>query len=303
MSMPLIHQLADALRAFENLSSERLSELGELSPEMQSCRDLAISSLANFDAWKASCEDWRKVAAPTVVEVERGGGTEQTISHPAFATIGISRVSGHADLFGSYVGHQHYISLHINPATMHRDAYSERIHGGIDRYIEVAMSEAQWAALIGSANVGSGVPCTLQHLSDPGQWYRGIPRLPKQQKAAERMSEQARDMVARSQERAKKAMEQLQPMIAKLPKKDQGAMQAIIDALAGESMANVEFQHKCLIDTQERLVSEAKVEIDATMANVAAQFGIESISQIGQILSANPAAALALLSAPKAGDQ
>lgn len=285
---PLIHKLADALRYVQQNVAMDTSEMWERMDD----------ALTQYDEWKAGSESWKTVAEPKVFESGCGTSGEQRIVHPAFATIGISRISGMADLFGSYVGHQHYISLRISPATLYRDGYSERVHGGIDRYIEVAMSEAQWAAVIGSANVGSGVPCTLQHLSDPGEWYRGIPRLPQQQKAAERMSEQARDMVARSRERAKAALARLEPLIAKLPKKDQAAMQGIIDTLAGESKANLEFQHKCLTETQEKLVSEAKVNIDAMVQHVAARFGVASVERLGQILASDPHAAMQLLAGP-----
>src|SRR5690606_8026331 len=103
---------------------------------------------------------WNRVEAPTVTPHSMGGTKHE---HPAFATIGASRISGHANLFGSNVGHNGFVKITINEGTMYRDGYSESIHGGGKSYAEVWLSEAQWVSFVSRMNVGSGTPCTLRH--------------------------------------------------------------------------------------------------------------------------------------------
>ena len=89
--------------------------------------------------------------------------TETVESHPAYAQISASRVSGQTNLYGSDFSHQNYVTISIHASELHRSlsrdwAFSRR------EYIEVAMSESQWAAFVSSMNVGCGIQCTLSHL-------------------------------------------------------------------------------------------------------------------------------------------
>lgn len=88
-------------------------------------------------------------------------------THPAYALIGASRVSSTPGqiLFGSDFRHQHYITVSIRKAALDRGISNDWIHGDREEYIEVALSEAQWATFISTLNVGEGVPCTLEHLA------------------------------------------------------------------------------------------------------------------------------------------
>lgn len=110
--------------------------------------------------------DWQRPAAvtPTV-------GPDMTREmHPAYAVIGASRVSttpGRA-LFGSDFLHQHYVSITIRPASVRRDISHDWIGStGENPYIEVALSEAQWASFVASMNIGDGVPATLDFRDKP----------------------------------------------------------------------------------------------------------------------------------------
>lgn len=222
----------------------------------------------------------------------------ERIEHPAFAVARFSRISGRADLFGSHVDHQHYIQLEISGARMYRDGYAERIHGGIDTYVSVAMSEAQFAALVASMGHGSGTPCTLNHVSDPGLYFRDVPRLPPQRKLKDRTDEMAAQMAEAMRKDTAKHADALQAMFDKLPKKAQAEAAAHLSHLRSLNKSNMDFHEKCLRETSEKVVSEAKVEMDAMLTGVMGSFGLQTIQQLGAILSADPAKALALIAAP-----
>lgn len=284
MAMPLFDRVAAALGAL----------LAQDSPE---AREEARAVHAEYLAHAASADYVRgRVEAPKS-EPDSGPMGGECITHPSFAVVSASRVSGQCNLFGSYTGHQHYITLRVAPATLHRNGYRESIMGGVRTYVEVAMSEAQWAAMIGSMNHGSGVPCTLQGLGDPGVYYRQAPALPSQEKAADRMASQIAEMMARTRERSQSAARELEGFIGKLPKRDQDAMRRLIESLAGDAESTIRFQHECLTKTKEKLVADSATEIDAMLTRATSMLGVASMQHLGAILSADPAAAMKLLTA------
>lgn len=286
----------------ENLTDQLAASLEAMLAGDSASRAEAEAVLAEYREHVQTPTDWRRQVVKPQVLPEDGPMGRQRITHPAFAVASASRVSGGADLFGSYVGHQHYITLRVSPATLYRSGYAEHIHGSLDRYIEVSMSESQWAALLGSMNHGSGVPCTLEHIADPGAYYRAVPKLPPQEKAAQRMEGQIEEMLARSRERVESAKSALEGIVGKLPKRDQEAVQRLIESLAGDTKSTLEFQHECLTESKERLVAESRTEIDAMLTHATASMGVASVQQLGAILAADPAAVVKLLAADRPGE-
>lgn len=228
----------------------------------------------------------------------------ERLSHPAFSVVRASRVSGHADLFGSHVNHQHYISLEISPATMDRNGYSQFIHGSAIPYIRVSMTEAQWASMIGSMNHGSGVPCTLERIADHTiKHHREVPLLPPQEDPATRINQQAEEMLARQAATVTDAANELLALLEKLPKKTQDAARAQLGRITAYAKENREFQRKCLRETSENLVAEAKTEIEATLTHALHGLGLQSVQQLGAIMAADPKSVMTLLSQQPAGEE
>lgn len=96
--------------------------------------------------------------------------------HPAYAMIGAYRVTGGKVLFGSDFQHQNYITIRIKPGQVRRSLSNDWFGVAAGReYIEVSLSEAQWAGLISRLNVGDGVPCTLGWKEDVGY----VPQIPE----------------------------------------------------------------------------------------------------------------------------
>ena len=82
-------------------------------------------------------------------------------THPAYAQIQVNRVGGtHAALYQSDFTHQYYLTLSIRSSELYIDG-SRETPMPKEEYIEVALSESQWATLVSSMNMGGGVPCTL----------------------------------------------------------------------------------------------------------------------------------------------
>ncbi len=109
---------------------------------------------------------------PTRTEGD-GNTTDYYLSHPAFAQISVSRVSGHAVLYGSDFTHQHYIRLAIGGSKISRNSAEDRHFAGKE-LVEVYMTEAQFAQMITSMNLGGGAPCTLNRFNG-----ESMPTIPK----------------------------------------------------------------------------------------------------------------------------
>lgn len=95
--------------------------------------------------------------------------------HPSFANlyIGRSQCSGQQALFGSSIKHSDIITLKISPAYIGRSLNSDHYYASTQPYIEIDMSQAQFAQAITSLNMGAGTPVTLRRLN--GQYIEECP--------------------------------------------------------------------------------------------------------------------------------
>ena len=82
-------------------------------------------------------------------------------NHPSFVTVQFSRLSGSKRFFGSSVTSHSWIRLQIRPATLYHYLGEDSIYATNRSLVEVDLSPAQFAELLTTMNVGSGVPGTL----------------------------------------------------------------------------------------------------------------------------------------------
>ena len=87
-----------------------------------------------------------------------------TYHHPSFGMLSFSRAhGGHSNLFGSSIQHRDTIHMVLKEGTVSRDLNEDWYLGGPE-IVEVEMSQSQFAELITSMNMGSGVPCTIKFI-------------------------------------------------------------------------------------------------------------------------------------------
>ena len=94
---------------------------------------------------------------------------EKTEKHPSYVKVGFSRRQGNPGrLFGSALPqHQTYITLSVTPATQVTRNGESMYFGGLSgQLIEVDLSPVQFAELLTSMNVGTGVPGTLRRIQN-----------------------------------------------------------------------------------------------------------------------------------------
>ena len=184
-------------------------------------------------------------------------GDEQ---HPSWGMIGASRVSGHATLFDSDIRHQHFVTLRISTGRRSRDLNRDWLRPA-DEFVEVAMSEAQWASFVSSMNAGQGVPCTIlrrdREQVPPAPF---TPRLRESMGDVERAAANAAEAVAKafatfSEKRTAANLRSLEFAIKNMP-------------------ANIVFAASSLTEHAENVVQRARADIEAMVVAKAQQLGL-----------------------------
>jgi hypothetical protein len=199
------------------------------------------------------------------------GGDSITVTHPAYAQIRASRVSGNAVLYGSDFIHQHYVTVSICNSTLRRHLSKDWAHGD-EEYIEVALSEAQWAAFVSSMNVGSGTQCTLQRHN-----RKMVPGLPA---PVDRSAQFAGELG----ENMKQALEEIHALRselgdAKIPAKTTKAILSRLNRIECEIGSSSKFVADQFDKHMERTVEKAKIEVNAYATNTITRLGLDAISK------------------------
>jgi hypothetical protein len=199
---------------------------------------------------------------PIETEGGRGSHHETTLSHPAFGAIKASRVQGRAELFGSDMSHDRYISVAINRAVMNRSLSSNWVFAN-DEVIEVALSEAQWATFVSAMNVGVGVPCTIAHIEGK--------RLPQIERDSSEQNRFAGELKA-SLEKAMLALGELSELATGRPLKaaESSRIRSLAFAAHRAISDSAPFVAKQFAEHMEEKTEAAKAEVHAMAMQVLA---------------------------------
>lgn len=205
--------------------------------------------------------------APTITEEPGPGGTDPiTVQrHPAYALIGASRVSGTTHLYGSDFAHRNYVTITVRRSERRRDP-SRDWDCGREELIEVALSEAQWAAFVSAMNVGQGVPCTLERVAGVR-----VPDLPAPASRAEQFKGEFGAQL-------KKGREILMALKQKLAEgKGKRETVPLLDHALAELGGNLGFVADQFGEHMEHTVEAAKTEVNAYMLNAVQRAGLAAL--------------------------
>jgi hypothetical protein len=211
---------------------------------------------------------------------------------PAFAMVGLSRVSHTvsgepngprgARLFGSDVDHQHYIVLRVSPAEVDHYGSQDWFHKTSGHsYVEVALSNTQFADLLTSFNVGDGVPCTLLHKD--GKSY-AMPDVPtKSEQFRDDLSDDLRDVLKDLREAEKEILEAVngEKAIGKTQQKE------LLFKLRGFSKLvddHLPFLAKQFQRFADRTVNEAKANVEAYVDHTVRTLGLEKLDDLAKMI-------------------
>jgi hypothetical protein len=210
--------------------------------------------------------------------LESRGGNGDYYVHPSWGVIQVARTTGSRTLFGSNIEHGHFITLRIGTAYKHlSESGHETISGSSNRQIvEVSMSEAQWAALLSSMNMGSGVPCTLESVNS-----ETLPDCPDDQ-VRERFHQLIESDVTKLSERLRMMEEEIatrfedkKPLTQAEKREILGQMSSVLQELR----SNMPYVQKVFEEKLEEQVEGAKAEIDGFIAFKAQMLGAEALKE------------------------
>lgn len=202
----------------------------------------------------------------------------QTYEHPAYAQIAVFRTSGHATLYDSDFRHHNTMRISIHCSQLKRDIGRDW-HFPREEYIEVELSEAQWATFVSSPNAGSGVPCTLRQLQG-----RSIPKLPAPKSRVEQFGKEHDAKLAGVLERLNKIEELIDN--SKLSQKDKNAMKSELRIAHMDLTVNREFMGEQFGEHMEKVVERAKTEVNAYQTQMVSKLGMQALA-VMQESSAN----------------
>lgn len=204
------------------------------------------------------------IEQPKVEEVrDAAGDIERRLTHPAFALIRATRVTGHCALYGTDFIHNNLVKIAIGRSALHRSTSHDWPAPGAE-LIEVYMSEAQWARLLSSTGaVDAETQCTLVKLGPDA-----VPGLPPPESRADEFADELRN----TQSRAINSLGDLRTAIdgLGLSKRSAASLAAMVDNALTQITANSEHVVRQFGKHAEHLVEEVKTEVSAWMQTMIA---------------------------------
>lgn len=211
---------------------------------------------------------------PVTIDKEKSGRIDSSVTtHPAFAQIGAFRITGTSHLYGSDFVHNGAIRIKISASELHRDL-SKDWHFARGGYLEVELSEAQWATFVSSLNMGEGIPCTLIGRRDGDKWEY-TPWLPAPESRVFQAEEEMSDA-------GRRALEQLDALIAeinglKVSEKQKAALRDRASSARSSITSTMPFILHQFTKAAERTVERAKVEVNAYATRALTRLGLGAL--------------------------
>jgi hypothetical protein len=204
--------------------------------------------------------------------IKREDGDRKTYTHPAFGQIMVFRTSGGGQVcYGSDFTHDHYISIRIAKSELQRDLAREWYFSK-DQYIEVVLTESQWATFVSSLNVGAGVPCTVTRIG-----YESVPLIPYRN-SGDHYQIEASDAL-------KAALKELTDLQAKivvgvqgLSKSRQGEMLVAVNNAIKHLTDKLPFIAKQYAEHMEETREKAKAEIHSYAHRILYESGLAALA-------------------------
>lgn len=208
--------------------------------------------------------------------------------HPSYASIKLSKSSGHTALFGSPFTHQHFISLSVSRATLARSYGNSGHFASAYELIEVNLSEAQWARFVSSVGDGNGVPCTLSRVA--GRLVEPCPS----QRTEERAHEELKASIEKSFDQLTKAQAAAYDLLNdKAPTKGKReALLGLMNEAARQLTDTVPFLTRRYTEHMAKVREAAKIEVEA--------YAQRTLTRLGLAAAGAPVALPASEPAPKA---
>lgn len=193
--------------------------------------------------------------------------------HPSWVTVQFSRISGSRSFFGSSVKSQSWIRLRVARAEKFESFGQDRIHGGLaGDLIEVDLSPAQFAELLTTMNVGTGVPGTLTYFDG-----KRIESYEETENEGIQVKEHYRKVLHESAVEFENGLHQVKTMMAKdkLSKVDRQAMVNLMSNMVQHFKSNAPFYLDQYNETTDKIKTQMKAEVEAFVTHAITTTGLD----------------------------
>ena len=185
--------------------------------------------------------------------------------HPSFGMLSFNRThGGHSNLFGSSIQHNDTIHMVLKEGVVIRGLNDDR-YVGEDEILEVEMSQSQFAELITSMNVGTGIPCTIKYLRGKGRINEADFINKRQQ-----ITNEFKEFMNERMSDAKEFYDEVKALFTTKKSIGKGDREMILSRLANVTQG-IESSSKFIFDQFQnqidKTITEAKGEIEAFAQN------------------------------------
>ena len=202
---------------------------------------------------------------------------ETTEKHESYGMIEMSRTTSSRgeNLFGSSIKHQNTIRVRISPAEVDRHLNQDWFHNLGHPYIEVEMSQSQFAEAITSMNT-TGTPCTIRRLN--GKGIADCPQVSKRQIFEEEFTKDMENLAKKLETLTKESKEILSKK--SITKGDRETILSQINMLNQEIRSNIPFIGSQFNEQMDKTIAESKGEVEAFVLNKIHSLGLEKLKEL-----------------------
>jgi len=195
--------------------------------------------------------------------------------HPSYGILRFGRVQGTPEsLFGTHLHPQNFIQMELNRGEHIRD-------NGADYYfpkeslVRCWMSNSQFAEMITSMNAGSGVPVTIRQFNGDD-----LPYPPEQEVGTKTIHNYFKERMKGFSKDIKENRKDIEDILNKsgtINKGDKKKLKGIFDKMLMEVESNIPFFLEQYEESSQKIVENAKTEIDSFVTHMAMKIGIEKL--------------------------
>jgi len=202
--------------------------------------------------------------------------TRESITHPSFGRLTVSRISGKFDnLVGVDFEQGHAIEITLGESSLERDLGRNWWYGG-KSIAQVRMTETQFAQFITNIGRGEGTPCTIVYRCTEG--FERMPEPPKHMLDLEQLKNETVKPLTELEGLLKVAADVLGDK--ELMKKAEGRdrAKAAIERARQNITSSLKFYLEQTLETIQEAADKTKLEIEAYAENVVRQYGLDAIN-------------------------
>jgi hypothetical protein len=199
---------------------------------------------------------------------------EETKRHPSYGLVKFSRIQGHAHFFGADSRPDSYIELTVSECEHNQDLV-QSWYFPRKELVSLRLTNNQFAELITSLNMGSGVPCTLEFIKGEGK----IEQEKEKEYKVDFHKKKTKEMFTDILTNFKKKAQELDQVALKLPKKDQETVKRFTASIIQEFNSNMPFFMECFYEQMEKVAQEIKSNLEADVMHKLTTLGLETLQQ------------------------